>query len=608
VYTERGDFAVPIPPDEKGPDILQWQKLRLGLPDLPRYFNGSRQNLGLILGLNNLTDIDLDAPEAQWTWGEFAPETGMVFGRKSKPASHYFYRTDGKLKLRQYLDPTRKGDGAMLLELRSYTTQGEIGLQTVVPPSTHPSGERIEFFNGLHGEPGNIAAEDLLKAAQRAAAAALLGRYAPPQGVRHAFFLTLSGALAHAGWGLPEASRVVYAVYKVLWQSSADLRNADQEIESTFRRYDDGKEITGLPGLKVLLDERVFKTVVKWLELGREEQVPPPRAVEERPEVPPPTRPPKAPPKPVFTYRDVPSVWEGDDEIRYIIPDLLPEGAITLITGDSGHGKSVLALALAGAISWGRPFLERQAERRMVIYLDRENSKALIKKRLSDLHIPENPEWLIYWGGWVEQQADGPASVSLLEAAHKEKPVLIFDSLIAFHTGDEQSASETRRYLHYFRRLAHAGATVIILHHIGKGENAKQYRGSTDIKAGMDVAWLLEKLGDNPAGLLEQLRLVPFKNRIGISETISLCFRDGVFMFSGARAPSHREILEGILRNHPNAKATEVRDLGMAAGLKKHRVEGLLTDGVQQGWIQIQSGPRRAQYYSLVKQPDLDGI
>jgi KaiC/GvpD/RAD55 family RecA-like ATPase len=308
--------------------------------------------------------------------------------------------------------------------------------------------------------------------------------------------------------------------------------------------------------------------------------------------------------KPIFTYANVPSVWDYESEVRYIIPDLLPEGGITLITGDSGHGKTIFVTAMAGAIVTGGEFLGRQAEQRKVIYLDRENGLALVKKHLFDLHIERTPD-LIYWGGWCEFPPDGPASVSLLELARAERPVLIFDSLIAFHTGDEQDASETRRFLQYFRNLAAAGATVILLHHIGKSDNAKQYRGSTDIKASVDLAWLLEKLGD-PAGLLSDLRLVPFKNRIGTCSAIPVSFRDGYFV-TEQRAELHREILERVIRMNPNSPQSKIEKLGMAAGLPKHRAAQLLLDGVQQGWLQLSAGKHNAKRYSLA-QPTLGEI
>jgi archaellum biogenesis ATPase FlaH len=302
---------------------------------------------------------------------------------------------------------------------------------------------------------------------------------------------------------------------------------------------------------------------------------------------------------PVFTYKDVPSIWRCEAKISYLIPDLLPEGCIALLTGDSGHGKSMFATAMAGAIVNGGEFLGRKAVRRKMLYLDRENPLSVAKKHLFDLHINETPD-LKYWGEWCEQEADGPASVSLYEFASAEKPVLIFDSLIAFHTGDEQDATETRRYLRRYRRLTAAGATVILLHHIGKTEGAKQYRGSSDIKAAVDLGLLLEKLGD-PAGLLSELRLVPFKNRIGASKTMPISFREGAFVANEKRPPTDRETFEPILRTHPNSTGKELTKLGMAAGLSKHRVEELLADGISNGWIETHLGKRNARYYSLAE-------
>ena len=61
-----------------------------------------------------------------------------------------------------------------------------------------------------------------------------------------------------------------------------------------------------------------------------------------------------------------------------------------------------------------------------------------------------------------------------------------------------------------FRRLANLGATVIVLHHTGKAETSKQYRGSSDIKAAVDTAYLLEKVpGESES--LGKLSLTCFK-------------------------------------------------------------------------------------------------
>jgi RecA-family ATPase len=88
--------------------------------------------------------------------------------------------------------------------------------------------------------------------------------------------------------------------------------------------------------------------------------------------------------------------------------------------------------------------------------------------------------------------------------------LIIFDSLIQFHTGSEQDSSETRRYLDQYRRLAHLGPGIVLPHHTGKGEGAKQYRGSSDIKASVDQAFCLEALSDGGGSTTRELRLSPF--------------------------------------------------------------------------------------------------
>ena len=62
------------------------------------------------------------------------PPTPAIFGRASKPASHWLYIAP--LKSFKFQDPV---DNSTLLELRS------TGLQTVFPGSVHPTGELIEW-------------------------------------------------------------------------------------------------------------------------------------------------------------------------------------------------------------------------------------------------------------------------------------------------------------------------------------------------------------------------------------------------------------------------------------------------------------------------------
>jgi hypothetical protein len=154
--------------------------LRITAETAPQFFNGKDSNIGVILGDDyGSTDIDLDSEEAIWAAQELLPQTRFIFGRKSKPKSHYFYRVDPPIRSKRFLDPVNR---QCLIELRCRKSDDTAGLQTVVPWSVHPSGERIEFEPGFDGAPANIDAEVLERAVARVAAAALLARHLAGRG------------------------------------------------------------------------------------------------------------------------------------------------------------------------------------------------------------------------------------------------------------------------------------------------------------------------------------------------------------------------------------------------------------------------------------------
>jgi hypothetical protein len=67
-------------------------------------------------------------------------------------------------------------------------------------------------------------------------------------------------------------------------------------------------------------------------------------------------------------------VWELPEPgpRNWILGQLLPEGAITILYGAGGQGKSYVALSIATAICLGEPFAGRTTRRGKVLYLDAE--------------------------------------------------------------------------------------------------------------------------------------------------------------------------------------------------------------------------------------------
>ncbi len=176
-----------------------------------------------------------------------------------------------------------------------------------------------------------------------------------------------------------------------------------------------------------------------------------------------------------FSIEDIPDIWEMDARVNWLVDGVIPEGAITLVSGDSGVGKSTFVLALAGAVANGQPFLGLNSIRRRVLIMDKENGLPVTRERIGRYVV--RTDQLTYWGTWVDPPPPGARDGSLRAYASQHKPLIVFDSLVAFHTGSEQDATEKRRFMQGFRDLASLGATVIVICHAGKSENSKQYPG-----------------------------------------------------------------------------------------------------------------------------------
>jgi hypothetical protein len=157
--TRAGYRVVPIPFRSKNPGLNGWNKLRLDEGDLPNYFKGTPQNIGMLLGEPSgwVVDVDLDHARAIQLADAFLPPTRAIFGRPGKPRSHWLYRATRPVKSKQWATCNPLEKKQSIVELRS------TGLQTVVPPSTHESGEPIRW-ELAEWQPAVIDPDELMSA------------------------------------------------------------------------------------------------------------------------------------------------------------------------------------------------------------------------------------------------------------------------------------------------------------------------------------------------------------------------------------------------------------------------------------------------------------
>jgi hypothetical protein len=249
-------------------------------------------------------------------------------------------------------------------------------------------------------------------------------------------------------------------------------------------------------------------------------------------------------------------------------------------------------------VAHGATFIGRPVRQAPVLYIDGENPLYVVKRNLTDLGIARN-DALRVGGGWNAEEPPGPDDDRTTAFATAAKPLLIWDSLVEFAQADEQSSTEMREFMKHFRRLAHLGATVIVLHHTGKSAASKEYRGSSDIKAAVDMAYVVT--GKPRNGKLHRLELEPFKSRIAPGQRFAMEFTPGRgFVEIALPKDPPRVDAEAVVRKivaaNPRTNGTQIKALAKPLGVSKNQVDEVLGNGE----YSIEKGRGAAKLYTVI--------
>ena len=223
-------------------------------------------------------------------------------------------------------------------------------------------------------------------------------------------------------------------------------------------------------------------------------------------------------------FRNLTQMEQGP--ITMVIEGVLQEGTCFL-GATAGHGKTLVALAIAKAITLGEPlfgipeYITKVP--RNVIYLIPESGDKAFRTRGEAFRLPPDDRF-------IARTISSGASLALsdpclMEAVRQQHPVIILDTASRFiHGNDENSAAENRLLVNDILALRAAGAVlVIILHHAKKSttENREtmtlenMLRGTSDFGAMCDTAYGIRldvHLYNRGAGPME-LELVNLKDR-----------------------------------------------------------------------------------------------
>lgn len=184
-------------------------------------------------------------------------------------------------------------------------------------------------------------------------------------------------------------------------------------------------------------------------------------------------------------------------DVDWTVEGLVPTRGVTILSGEGGIGKSFVALDMGLAVASGGLFAGQfQCAGGPVLYVDLENDEGTIGRRLSQLAAGRGlkmsglPMFIPKRGHpGVALQLDTAAGRAWLSSAvelHKPKLVVV-DSLIAAHSGDENNNVLMRQLMSGMDAIARDGnLALLVVHHQRKrgvvNDAGQAMRGASDIR------------------------------------------------------------------------------------------------------------------------------
>jgi hypothetical protein len=222
-----------------------------------------------------------------------------------------------------------------------------------------------------------------------------------------------------------------------------------------------------------------------------------------------------------------------------LIPDLLYMDTLARMNGPSGHGKSFMALDMAGAVGTGAHWHGRPVRQGIVVYLVAEGSRGVRKRvRAWEQHHARKMTGVKFLPRPV--QATSPEWQTLTEVCKRLRPALVVvDTQARVTVGvEENSATEMGRVVDRLEGLRTAsGACVLLIHH--KGLNGDHGRGSTAVKGAMQTEVTVTK--DDKA-----VTLAVDKQKDS-EEIADLCFRLESVPLDGEAEEDGRPVTSAVL-------------------------------------------------------------
>lgn len=283
----------------------------------------------------------------------------------------------------------------------------------------------------------------------------------------------------------------------------------------------------------------------------------------------------------------------------------LARGMLTILAGESGSGKSALALRLCASYLLGWPWPDQSAftgESGAVLWCEAEAAQAVNLERAKKWGLPLD-RILTPVDPLEDLRLDDPEHFLSLcdKASRPEVRLIVIDSLRGANSRDENS-SETMAIVHKLAELARdSGKPVLLTHHLRKRSifdtdsvELERLRGSSAIVQAARLVWALDT-PDQTAKTWKRLQVVK-SNLAAFPQPLGLAIDEHGVKFGPAPAAPK-----------PETVSDRAADLLMALLQDEPKPARAIEDEFNQAGISIPTMKRAKERLGIVSIKDKEG-
>ena len=299
---------------------------------------------------------------------------------------------------------------------------------------------------------------------------------------------------------------------------------------------------------------------------------------------------------------------QGLPERRYFLYPIIPEASITLVAGEDGSGKSMFCMGITDALAKGQdfhPWENRAGDPIKCFYFEGEMHPYDFRERLIQMDTNEN--FHVYSVGNNHSNSNPFSRGNLTQPEYREAigikiieedfKFVVIDNLASLapniNENDKAAYDPINQWL---LSLRHAGVTIFLVHHLGKGG---EQRGTSAREDNVDNIIYIKKPQRHGAqdGCKFDLSFDKFRGRVDtdsrdLVRNRTFWYRQndqGIYVWQ--RSESKLEEGVGILKDLLDSNLT-LTQIAERNGTSQPSVSRKKSEFIEQGYLNENNGSR----------------